>query len=382
MARLTVAYILTPISFGGSEKVSLNFLRTVDRSRFDIRPVLLIRPWETEPYFEQEINTLGYTCEKVPVALDPSGGPLRVPRVVWRLLSILKGTPFDLVHTHGYFADICGFLPAYFLKIKHVSTCHGFIETDKKLRTYNYLDKIILRSCRKVIAVSGEIRTELINSGISSTRIQVIPNAVKSSYDENELSVRRNEKREMLGVAPGMHVVGYLGRLSEEKGLAFLVQAIARLYVASIPVKLLIVGDGPQRASLEKLVKEKGIENEVIFTGFQTDIENWIFTFDIFALPSLTEGTPMALLEAMALGIPVVASAVGGVPKIINNLINGLLIEPEDSDSMEKAIKLLVENIELKIKIAAAGKFTVKNNYDINNWCQNIESFYDSLQKE
>lgn len=378
-SRTKVAYILTPITFGGAEKVSLNFLRMVDRKSFDIRPVLLIRPWEEEPYFGRELRKLGYAYDTVPVAIKTDGDPLRVPRVAHRLLWILKNGSFDLIHTHGYFADICGLPVARLLGVNCISTCHGFIANDLKLKAYNLLDKYALRLSKVVIAVSENIRAELAHSGIQNFRIAVIPNAVALPCGDSEMQTRRHDKRRELAIAPSDLVVGYIGRLSEEKGLTYLVAAVAELGNTARAVKLLIVGDGPERDALEKQVKANGLERIVLFAGFQADIQNWYPVFDIFTLPSLTEGTPLALLEAMAGGVPVIASGVGGVPKIVTNGVNGLLVPPGNPMAIREKIQLLNHNYELASRLGRAGVDTVKNKYSLDNWCRAIENCYKGI---
>lgn len=176
--KLKIAFILTPITFGGAEMVCLNFLRSVDRSRFDIHPILLVRPWERESLFGREIRSLGYAYDMVPVALKTHYEPLRVWRVSREISNILKNGSFDLVHTNGYFADICSLPVARMLKLKTVATCHGFINTTQKLQFYNFLDKFVLRICHRIIAVSHEIKIEIVTSGIKEPKIVVIPNAV------------------------------------------------------------------------------------------------------------------------------------------------------------------------------------------------------------
>lgn len=377
-SMIRVAYILTPITFGGAEKVSLNFLRIVDRNRFDIKPILLVRPWEPEPYFTSEIHRLGYAYYTVPVALKTGGDPLRVLRVACRLYSILKQGNFDLVHTHGYFADICCLPIAKLLGLPSISTCHGFIPNDWKLKIYNLLDTFALRLCKTVIAVSEGIKDELISSGIQGSRIVVIPNAVEVHYGEDKLRIRRQDKRHFLDISPEEFIVGYMGRLSEEKGLILLVEAVAGLRDAAVPVKLLIVGDGSERTALEQLVRAKALENAVIFAGFQADIENWLSAFDVFVLPSLTEGTPMALLEAMAAGVPVIATAVGGVPMVITDGIDGLLVPSGNVEAISEKILCLKDDLELQRRLGRAGFDTVTCNYGTNSWCRAIEGLYCS----
>ena len=381
--KTKVAYILTPITFGGAEKVSLNFLRHVDRESFDIRPILLTRPWEEEPYFARKISELGYGYDTVPVALKPrSNGrdPLRVPRVACLLYSMLKKGSFDVVHTHGYFANICGLPAARLLGIRTLSTCHGFISNDRKLKTYNRLDKYALRLCEMVIAVSDGIRNELVSSGIKESKVAVIPNAAFSSIGEEELLARRHEKRLSLGFAPGDFVVGYLGRLSQEKGVNYLVDAVSEIQDSRSRVKLLIIGNGPERKALEQKVKTLGLDGRVVFAGFQEDTENWLSALDIFVLPSLTEGTPMALLEAMAVGVPVIATAVGGVPKVISDRVNGMLVSKGQPLELSEKIHMLQYNPDLKKKLALNGLNLIKEKYDIRSWSISIEQIYQRMR--
>ena len=381
MARVKIAYILTPILFGGAEKVSLNFLREIDRDRFDVLPILLVRPWEDDPFFAREIIRFGYAFKKVPVALDPRGGPLRVPRVACMLYSLLRGGSFDLIHSHGYFADICSSPSSHFLKIKHISTCHGFIATDNKLKLYNLIDKLVLKYCDKVIAVSEGIKNELLKSHIKENRIEVMQNAVSTCFTQDQIICIRAEIRKNLGIRSCEHVIGYLGRLSEEKGLPYLIEAFAVLFHSSLPVKLLLVGDGPEKSAIEEMCRSKGIGKGVIFAGFQTEVEKWLAALDVFVLPSLTEGTPMALLEAMAMQVVVAASNVGGVPKVVNNGLNGLLFPPGQSLPIQNAIEELLKNSNLRNKLAKNGYETVRSKYNVKDWCYKIEQCYTDTLK-
>ncbi len=377
--KIKAAYILTPITFGGAEKVSLNFLRTVDRDLFDIRPILLTRPWEEEPYFAREIQRLGYDYVKVPVALRPlSNGRdrMRLPRVAYRFRSILKRESFDVVHTHGYFADICGLPVARLQGLRTISTCHGFVSNDRKMGVYNKVDTYALRLCRSIIAVSECIKSELVQRGIKESKIAVIPNAVSSPIDDYEFLALRHKKRSSLEIDAKDFVVGYLGRLSKEKGLSYLIQALAELAATGEPIKLLIVGEGPEKEALEQIVQEKNLGSQVIFAGFQTDIENWLPVLDVFALPSLTEGTPMALLEAMAMEIPVLATAAGGVPKVVTDGVNGLLVPPGNHQNISNGLKMLKNNPELRVRLAREGSDMIKRKYSISKWCREIEQIY------
>jgi glycosyltransferase involved in cell wall biosynthesis len=375
-----IAYILTPITFGGSDKVNLTYLRNADRSRFDINPILLIRPWEAETIFAQELKKFNYSFYTIPVAKRPSiegRDYFRVLRCFKMIYSILKKASFDLVHTHGYFADIIGMPISKILHIPHISTCHGFISNDRKLKIYNSLDKLSLRFCERIIAVSEEIKNGLLKKGINESKIVVIQNAVQNSYGRKEFADHRTEKRRFLSIEQDEFVIGYVGRLSEEKGVHYLIEAGSVLKESFEPFKIIIIGDGPRRKELKDLTKLKGLEREIIFTGFQSDVENWLPALDVFVLPSLTEGTPMALLEAMSVGIPIIATSVGGVPKIVENEISGFLIEPADFRALAEKIIILKENPVLRNKMAMEGLEIIKKRFDVHEWCRKIEREYD-----
>jgi len=293
----------------------------------------------------------------------------------------LRKGSFDLVHTHGYFADIVGIPAAKILGIPHISTCHGFISNDRNLRLYNWLDRIALRFATKIIAVSEGIENDLIRSGIDRSRIVTIQNAVNGEYSDESAMRNRREKRNLLNLSDKDFVAGYVGRLSEEKGIKYLVEAISMLSTyEEIPLKLLIIGEGPKRKDLEDFAKEKNLEQRVFFIGFQSDVENWLPAMDVFVLPSLTEGTPMSLLEAMAYGIPVVASAVGGVPQVIDSGQDGTIVAPGVSREIKDAIYLLYKNIDLRNSVAREAQKKIEANYSVVDWIKKIEAEYHNMR--
>jgi len=380
--KIRIAYLLTPIEFGGAEKVSLNFLKNVDRNAFNMCPIVLVRPWQNANTFIQELETEGFALSKVPVAIQcrtKGKDYFRVIRCLKILYFILKKGSFDLVHTHGYFADIIGIPVARILGIPHISTCHGFISTTNKLIIYNTLDRIMLRFSNRILAVSDSIKHHLTKIGINQYRITVIQNAVEGNSDKELFLKKRREKREKLNIPEEEFLVGYIGRLSKEKGLKYLIDAASTLNELGIPIKVLIIGKGAQENELKALVKNKGIEYNFIFAGFQSDIKNWIPALDVFVLPSLTEGTPMALLEVMSFGITVIASCVGDVPKIIVNGENGILVEPRDPKGLAQAIKELFRDHSLRKRMGENAATLITEKYNVHNWCRKIEKHYMTL---
>jgi glycosyltransferase involved in cell wall biosynthesis len=380
-----VAYILTPVEFGGSEKVNLTFLKNANRERFSIHPILLVRPWEEDNYFVNKIKEMNYPISRIPVALKPRNEGrdyFRIARCLLYLYKILAKESFQIVHTHGYFADIIATPVCKFLRVPHLSTCHGFISNDRNLKIYNKLDKFALRFCEKVIAVSEEIKKDLINNGVKKSKIEVIQNAVQNLMGKIEFNDHRIQKRQFLSIRQDEFVIGYVGRLSEEKGVQYLIEAGSVLKIRDEPFKIIIIGDGPRKKELEDLAKKKGLEKKIIFTGFQNNVEEWLPILDIFVLPSLTEGTPMALLEAMSLGIPVIASAVGGVPKVVESGVSGFLVEPGDFQEMSAKIIFLKKELVLRNRMAGEAINIIKKRFDVQEWCRRIEGQYDSLTQK
>ena len=374
-----IAYILTPVEYGGSEKVNLVFLKNVNRERYDVHPIILIRPWENDNTFVKALNDMGYASRVIPVAKRPvSEGRdyFRVLRCLYILHGILSEEKFDIVHTHGYFADIIGSVTSHLHNIPHIATCHGFISNDINLEIYSKLDKLSLRFCDRIIAVSDQIRKELLGDGIRESNIITIANAVENSLSEDEISALRIEKRRQLSVSEDDIIIGYVGRLSREKGIEYLIKAGAILKEKNKSFKIWIIGDGKERKELEKVSSKMMLQDFILFTGFLSDVERWFPAMDVFVLPSLTEGTPMALLEAMSHGLPVIASKVGGVPDIIKSGANGLLVRPGNAHEIADAICMLYEDENLRLKLGREARVTAQIQYGVNQWIKKIEDEY------
>lgn len=370
---------MTPVEFGGSEKVNLTFFRQVNRKKIIIHPILLVRPWEEGSYFIKELNKADYSYTKVPVAIKPySQGRdyLRFIRCIKIIYSELKKGRYDLVHTHGYFADIAGVIAAKLLRIPIVSTCHGFISNNAKLSIYNKLDIIALRFMSAIVAVSNKIKDDLVKEGINDRKIHVVQNAVELIADDMRLQQQRHSIRRKYAIKDEEIVLGYVGRLSEEKGLKYLVEAASSLAQSDVSFRLLVIGDGPQREEIKRLLQGTIVEKHVVFAGFQKDVTGMLSAFDIFVLPSLTEGTSMALLEAMVCGLPVVATAVGGTPKVIVSGQNGILVPAAEPEALVHAVLQLIEDEPLRNKLGNEAKKTIESDFSIKRWIGKVESIY------
>jgi glycosyltransferase involved in cell wall biosynthesis len=379
--KFRVAMMLAPVEFGGAERVCFNLLRGIDRKRFDMHAILLTRPWEPNSAFVRAVQAEGIAYSEIPVAVRRGSDPLRVLRSFVRTRQILARHDFQLLHTNGYFADVIGIAAARIARIPCVSTCHGFITNSWKYRLYNALDRLALRWANRVIAVSTDLSEHLASHGIPPGRLFVVENAVDASVQAERDPTATLETRRAFGLGEDDFVVGYLGRLSHEKGVRNLLLASAYSSQWGLRFKMLIVGDGPERQALEQLAQQLDLSERIRFLGFRHDTTELLDQMDAFVLPSLTEGTPMALLEAMSRRVPVVATAVGGVPGVIDDEDNGLLVLPSSPAAIAEALNRLSSDGDLRTRLAERGANTVRERYGMDNWLSRMMKEYSELAK-
>lgn len=376
---IRVVLLTTTVDFGGIEKVVLTLFRHIDRD-VEFFPIVFARTDNRDRTFLDQLEGLGfsprmlYVNENRLLVLNPV-------RNVAETIAILRKERFDLIHSHGYRADLIALPLARYFGVPVVSTCHGFTSNDRRLSLYARLNVMFLRCFNRVIAVSARMRDDLVDKGLKLSRIDVIPNAVESVCDTAIQSARQS-LRDRLKIKEDEFTFGFVGRLSEEKGLAYLLGALGRRPPAESRWRLLVVGDGPRRRELEESAAQAGLADHVVFAGFHSDASPWFSAMDAFVLPSLTEGTPMALLEAMAHRVPVIASAVGGVPAILSDRVNGLLVPPADTEALSQALCDLASDEELRRTLSRAGHETVRDRYDVRPWAAKTRSVYEqALQK-
>lgn len=377
--KIKVAYIMTPVEFGGAEKVSINLLKYINRNIFEVRPIVFVRPWEKDNFTVSSIKNMGYEVYKIPTTIrthSEGRGYYRFIRGFKIIFSILKKGRFNLVHSNGYFADIMSLPAAKLLSLPFLSTCHGYINTGIKLKIYNNIDIFFLRFSDKIFAVSKDIVGYLIKMGVKESKIIGFYNAIEIYKDDKKFEQYRNSIRLKYNISNKDMVIGYVGRLSDEKGIKYLFKASSMLCDRGYKIKVLVIGDGPLKEELESMAADGNLHEIIIFTGFIKDVEKYLASIDIFVLPSITEGTPMALLEAMAMGKPVIATEVGGVPNVVKSGKNGLLVPSKDSEKIGDAIQYLMSNKNMCEKISIAGKKTVEKEYSIEGWVKKIENEY------
>ena len=285
---------------------------------------------------------------------------------------IVEGDGVDLVHAHGYKADFYALLATRMAKAPVTATCHNWLGESGTMRAYARLDRYLLRFFDGIAAVSESVAEQLGQARVRQ-RVHVIPNGVPMPC-----SGSRSTFADQIRMGDRI-VVGTVGRLSSEKGASFLIEAAAKICPDFPRAFFVLVGDGPMRSALEARVRELGMEGQFLFTGQRHDVQQIYRAFDIFVLPSLEEGMPMALLEAMAAGLPVVATKVGGVPDIVNDPSVGTLVDPGDANAIATGIRDLLSDRSRREEIGSKGRKRVEESFSAAAMARRYVELYQQV---
>jgi glycosyltransferase involved in cell wall biosynthesis len=261
--------------------------------------------------------------------------------------------------------------------MKLVTTVHGWVKFTWRTPLYYAIDRLCLRWYDRVICVSDDLHEACLRAGVRPERCKWIENAIDTRQFVRSMNVR--EAKQKLGIDPDRQLVGAVGRLSTEKGFDVLIRSIATLRDVGRDVDLVIVGDGDQKRQLESLIASLGLKQQVRLLGFRADTIDLFQAFDVFALSSLREGLPNVVLEAMAMETPVVATAIAGIPKLITDGIDGILVQPGDSSALSQALGQVCSDRELAARLAAAGRETIERRSSFQRRMERVADVYDEL---
>jgi len=309
----------------------------------------------------------------LPTVIFPCRGRLDRDAIA-SIQQCVRDNDIDLIHTHGYKSNIYGILAARAARVPMVATCHNWPALTLPLRLYSILDRMVLHKANHVVAVSENVRRRLRHFAISRRKISVIQNGVDTRRFASAQPVLRQE----LGLN-GRTVVGAVGRLSSEKGHKFLLEAAPRLFAEFPDLAVVFVGAGPEQPALESLAKEFNLQDRVFFAGFRNDMPQVYASIDIFVLPSLEEAMPLTMLEAMAAGLPVVASDVGDIGKTIGSSDCGLLVQPGSAEELLAALARVLRDPALRAALGANARARVHSAFSIQRTAAQYLEVYQSV---
>jgi glycosyltransferase involved in cell wall biosynthesis len=371
-----ILYIVTSSGVGGSELALWQLLRRLDRSRWEPTVISLKPPGETAG----RIRALGIEVLSPGVG-DETGafGALELLIEARRLPRLLGGRSFDIVHSLLFRAHLLGRLAARRIGARVVVNSYrnsGEAGSGWLLRADRWTRSSVTRFHLQSAALAAALQQRL---GLEPGRCVVIPNGVDLAAADAALAIGREEARRQLGLFPTDLAVACVGRLHEEKGVAHLVGAFHALLQVHPTARLLLAGDGPSRRALETLVEALRLSPFVRFLGTLASPWPLLAAADIFALPSLWEGMPNALLEAMAAGLPAVATAVGAVPEMVDDGREALVVPPRDPGALARALAELATWPTRRREMGALARRRVENDFRIEATVAQTERLYDEL---
>lgn len=373
--RLSVVALVDDIGItGGGERAARQLAVALDPSKFS--STLCVTRWSSERARDPAVAS---TLRDLELANVRFVGLERGSRwALWRwrpLLSLLRRERIDILHGHKFgsnvWAAILGTVARTPVIVAHEQT---WSFEGKPLR--RFLDRhLIARRAAAFISVSREDRRRMIElEKIPAERVVLVPNAIPAPARASGRDVR-----EELGIAPGDPVVGTVCVLRPQKALDVLVRAVADLKLRHPHLKAVIAGDGPERAKLERLVAELGLESTVLMLGRRTDVPDVIRAFDVAVLSSDFEGTPLAVMEFMEAGKPIVATRVGGVPDLIDDGVHGRLVERQDPGKLAGAIEELLADDAAAAEMGWQARERRQREFDIDVVAARIGDLYASL---
>ncbi len=290
----------------------------------------------------------------------------------------LRNIGADVLLCHGYKANILGRPAARRSGIPAVAVSRGWTGESFRVRIYEQLDRFHMRFMDHVVAVSSAQAIKVHHAGVPEDRLTTIANAIDPERFVDPDS-RYRTKMERFFHGSCSRIIGAAGRLSPEKGFDVFVEAAAHLLDNDPSLGFVLFGDGPQRAELQERIADLGMIGSVVLAGFRGDLDHFIPQLDLFVLPSHTEGLPNVVLEACAAGVPVVATAVGGTPEVIEDGVSGFLVPPGSVGELVVRIDEALENEERLREIAFQGRQRVLENFSFSAQRERYLALFDML---
>ena len=299
--------------------------------------------------------------------------------VVEALRGIARKVSPDIVQTHAVKSHFLARMAGLPEGAPWVAFHHGYTWPTARARLYNQLDRWSLRAARRVVTVSGPFREQMLARGVKGDRIEIVHNAIAPDWGAEERTpAKKAALRRELGISAESKVILIVGRLSAEKDHIALLQAIRGM--KSAPVHLIVVGEGPERSRIEAKVRELGLGDRVSLTGQKKSAAPFYGIASLAVLSSLSEGSPNALLEAMAAGVPVVATNVGGIPEIVTHDESALLVQAGDVPAMSAAMDRLLEDPDFAQTLAARSHELIRLRHTPEARAEKLIEIYDSCR--
>lgn len=365
---LSILHIAAPGPIGGLERVLQTLPVGQCRRGHRVRVALVVGPTDGRGALVAPLLDAGVEVDMLRL---PARAYLRERHLIRQLCARFRP---DVVHTHNYRPDVLDAGIARSMGVPTVTTVHGSSRTRGRVQLYELVQFAMFRRFDAVVAVSRSLVRSLRRFGVPSHRIHVVPNG----WDGRAPGWDRHAARQALGAPLDRVLIGWVGRLIPVKAADVFLRALAEL--RDVPWSAAVVGDGDERCRVERLAAALGLSDRVAFHGTVDDAARLFPAFDVFVLSSRTEGTPMVLFEAMAAGVPIVATAVGGVPDVVSGR-EALLVPPQDPVALTQAIRTALVDPGASLSRVTAARARLTRDFTLDRWVSRYDAVYQGVRK-
>lgn len=370
---IRLLWLIDSLTMGGAEALVLPFARRARESGIEL--TVCARTAIGGNPLEEEVRATGVRVENLGATKLADLPAYR------RLLRLLEDARIQLVHTHLAYSAIWGLLAGKRRGIPVVASLHvppdGHAWKERARRAL--MVRLLRRHSFRIVMVSHALAESWSDRGLPRGKITVVHNGI--AMEEFDRSEQRDDVRRELRVGPLVPLVGTVSVLRSGKGIDTLIRAIARVREEIPQVRLLVVGDGPLRPSYERLASELGIESTILWAGQSRDVARLLSALDLFVLPTLHDAFPTVLLEALASGIAVVASRVGGVPEIVTPA-TGQLVPPADETALASAVVEALGDGQWRRLAGEAGRIRARDEFSVEVWIRRLRQVYAEALSE
>jgi glycosyltransferase involved in cell wall biosynthesis len=352
---MNVLFVTPYMVTGGTEKIVYKLARGLDEEGLQVGVA------STGGYLADSLEKEGITIHRI--ASLNRRTPVPLSKASHSLGRILRETRYDVINSHSFItAVVCWFAICMSRsRTKHIFTLH----IPENTSHYNIMGLSLNILADHIITVCNYSMKELIKHGLKRNKCSIIYNGVDCK--EFPIDTKRFCRDKI--------VIGIIARLIQRKGHIILFKSVQKLR-EKYNLEIHVIGDGPNRESLERAVREMGLHNAVIFWGDRRDIPERMRELDIFVLPSFYEGFPVTILEALSSGVPVIASAVDGIPEIIEDGANGLMVRPGDSDALATAIESVIVDESLRNTVKENGRRVVEEKFTVSHMIDSYQKHF------
>ena len=354
---------------GGAETVLMNLARNLDRNRFNPSVVIHRSDWLHEQLSKADIPTRVIPCQR-----SWDIGFLR------KFIRACREQQIDIIHSHLFGAGLYACLAGFILRVPVIATFHNEMYLPGSAERFLRLKSLLIRNLAHKIVIVAEFMKEdyLSKGGYPASKMVTVYNGIE--FDPPGAANNLDDLRGELGITENDLTVGHVANFRAPKGHRYLIEAAAEVCRREPRAKFLLVGefgDGSIKSEVDSLIANYGLESRIIMLGFRSDVSRLLKVMDIFVLPSISEGHPLSVVEAMAAAKAVIVTNVGGLPEIVKSGETGFLVEPKDVVTLADKISMLLENPDLRRTVGQRAREFVSAKFSMATMIEQYEKLYE-----